>query len=26
MIGEIMDDRMYPLTVAGLEQGMRKLG
>ena len=25
MIGEILDDRMYPLTVAGLEEGMRKL-
>jgi hypothetical protein len=26
MISEIMDERMYPLTIAGLEQGMRKLG
>jgi uncharacterized protein with von Willebrand factor type A (vWA) domain len=26
MIGELMDERMYPLTIAGLEQGMRKLG
>jgi len=25
MIGEIMDDRMYPLTVSGLEEGMRTL-
>ncbi|MBT8057942.1 MAG: VWA domain-containing protein [Gammaproteobacteria bacterium] len=26
MIGEIMDDRMFPLTVSGLEEGMRSLG
>jgi uncharacterized protein with von Willebrand factor type A (vWA) domain len=26
MIGELLDERMYPLTIAGLEQGMRKLG
>ena len=26
MISDIMDERMYPLTIAGLEQGMRKLG
>jgi uncharacterized protein with von Willebrand factor type A (vWA) domain len=25
MIGEIMEDRMYPLTVSGLEEGMRAL-
>jgi len=25
MIGELMDERMYPLTIAGLEAGMRKL-
>jgi hypothetical protein len=25
MIGEIMDRRMYPLTVSGLEEGMRAL-
>jgi hypothetical protein len=26
MISGIMDERMFPLTVAGLEQGIRKLG
>ena len=25
MLNELMDQRMYPLTVAGLEQGMREL-
>jgi hypothetical protein len=25
MIGQIMGDRMYPLTVSGLEEGMRAL-
>jgi len=25
MIGELMDERMYPLTIAGLEAGIRKL-
>jgi hypothetical protein len=25
MIGQIMEDRMYPLTVSGLEEGMRAL-
>ena len=25
MIGEILDDRMFPLTVSGLEEGMRTL-
>ena len=25
LIGELLDERMYPLTVAGLEAGMRKL-
>jgi uncharacterized protein with von Willebrand factor type A (vWA) domain len=25
MIGELMDERMYPLTVSGLEAGMREL-
>jgi len=25
MINEIMEERMYPLTVRGLEEGMRSL-
>ena len=25
MLSQIMEERMYPLTVAGLEQGMREL-
>jgi len=26
MMSELMEERMYPLTVSGLEEGMRKLG
>jgi uncharacterized protein with von Willebrand factor type A (vWA) domain len=25
MLRELMDERMFPLTVSGLEEGMRKL-
>jgi uncharacterized protein with von Willebrand factor type A (vWA) domain len=26
MISELMEERMYPLSISGLEEGMRALG